>query len=208
MKVVIVGCGRVGAALANQLCQDGHEVAVIDREERSFTRLGKDSRARPVLGVGIDLEVLKDAGIQQADAFAAVTNGDNSNYMAARLAKEVFNVRTVVARLYDPNRLALFKNAEIPVMSPTILGARALREMITRGSVATHLLVDGAFVGEELLVKDESIGKTLSEIGEERKARVVAVFRGVEAVAAQPDDLVHAGDVLLCVRRTAHPSGV
>jgi trk system potassium uptake protein TrkA len=201
MKVVIVGCGRVGAFLANLLSQDGHEVSVIDKEEGSFSRLGKGSKARPVLGVGIDLDVLREAGIEQANAFAAVTNGDNTNYMASRLAKEVFSVPTVVARLYDPNRIPLFKKVGIPIMCSTIVGARAMRELITRGSIASHLLVDGTFMAEEFLVKDENAGKTLLEIGKDLGAKVVALLRGAEVLDAKPEDPVHTGDVLLCVQQ-------
>jgi len=202
MKVVIVGCGRVGAGLANLLSEDGHDVTIIDKEEGSFSRLGKKTKARAVLGVGIDLDLLKEAGIEKADAFAAVTNGDNSNYMCSRLAKEVFRVPKVVARLYDPNRLALFKNAGIPAMCSTIIGARALREMITRGAVATHLMADRRFLAEELAVTNESVGKTISEIEKERDAKVVAVFRATDVLLPQPTDLVHAADVLLCIRPT------
>jgi len=203
MKVVIVGCGRVGAGLANLLSDDGHEVSVIDKEVNSFSRLGRKTKARAVLGVGIDLDLLREAGIEKADAFAAVTNGDNTNYMSSRLAKEVFHVPKVVARLYDPNRLDLFRNAGIPAMCPTIMGARALREMITRGAVNTHLMVDRRFSAEESVATDESVGKTVSEIEKERNAKVVTVFRGSEILMPQATDLIHAGDVLLSIRPTA-----
>jgi len=208
MKVVIVGCGRVGAALANVLADAGHEVSIIDQEERSFARLGKDSKANAMVGVGIDLDVLKEAGIQHADAFAAVTNGDNTNYMSSRLAKEFFQVPTVVARLYDPNRLPLFEEAGIRVMCSTIVGARALREMITGGTLGSHLLVNRKFVAEEILVEERDIGKTVAELGKKREATVVAVFRGSGLLPFQSDDLVHVGDVLLCVRPTMPSLGV
>ena len=208
MKVVIVGCGRVGAALANLLCDGGHQVTVIDSDEHSFSRLGRSPKASQTLGVGIDLDVLKEAGIEEADAFAAVTNGDNTNYMCSRLAKEVFNVPRVVARLYDPKRLPLFEKVGIPVMCPTILGARAMNEMITRGSVASHVMGDRRFLAEEYVVEDDGVGKTVSEIEKEREAKVVAILRGSDVLAVASEDLVRTGDVLLCVRATVPLHGM
>src|SRR6266498_5546516 len=104
MKIIILGCGRVGIYLARSLDKAGHKVTVIDRNSDSFTKLGADYGGQMVLGTGIDEDVLKKAGIERADAFVAVTNGDNTNAMAAQIAKHVFHVQHVVARLYDPIR--------------------------------------------------------------------------------------------------------
>lgn len=104
MKIIIMGCGRLGAHLARRLDREGHEVTVIDRTSEAFARLGEDFQGTMVLGVGIDEDVMRRAGIEQADAFIAVSNGDNTNAMAAEIAKLVFHVPRVVARLYDPVR--------------------------------------------------------------------------------------------------------
>ena len=104
MRIIVMGCGRSGAYLARHLDQEGHDVTVIDRNSDSFARLGSDFRGTMVLGTGIDEDVLRRAGIENADAFVAVSNGDNTNAMAAEIAKLVFKVPRVVARLYDPVR--------------------------------------------------------------------------------------------------------
>src|SRR6478752_1541005 len=104
MKVVILGCGRVGSRLATLMESDGHEVGIIDSDPSAFDRLPGDFRGQTVLGTGIDVDVLKAAGIKEADAFAAVTNFDNTNIMASEIAKEIFGVKKVLARIYDPGR--------------------------------------------------------------------------------------------------------
>ncbi len=132
MKVIILGCGRVGARLALQLDQAGHEVAIIDRNQDSFSRLGPDYGGEMILGTGIDEEVLRKAGIEQADAFVAVSNGDNTNAMAAQIAQLVFKVPKVVARLYDPVRDETYRTLGLETVSPTNIGVERIKEMITK----------------------------------------------------------------------------
>ncbi|MSY76957.1 MAG: TrkA family potassium uptake protein, partial [Actinobacteria bacterium] len=109
MHVVIVGCGRVGSALARDLIEGGHSVAIIDRKAEAFTRLGADFAGQTVIGIGFDREVLIAAGIERAEAVAAVTSGDNSNILVARVARENFGIERVVARIYDPQRAAVYQ---------------------------------------------------------------------------------------------------
>ncbi|MBI2845146.1 MAG: TrkA family potassium uptake protein, partial [Chloroflexi bacterium] len=104
MRVVILGCGRVGSHLAKMLVAAGHQVAIIDKNSAAFNRLPSDFPANMVLGNGIDEDVLKRAGIEKADAFVATTNGDNTNVMSSQIAKEIFGVKKVIARIYDPLR--------------------------------------------------------------------------------------------------------
>ena len=104
MHIVIMGCGRVGSALAQTLEQQGHTVAVIDQDPTAFRRLGSGFGGRRVTGVGFDQDTLREAGIEEAGAFAAVSSGDNSNIIAARVAREMFGIETVAARIYDPRR--------------------------------------------------------------------------------------------------------
>ena len=123
MRVVVMGCGRVGASLADALCRIGHEVAIIDRDPAAFNRLSPEFSGDRVLGMGFDREVLLRAGIERADALAAVSSGDNSNIIAARVAREMFGVQRVVARIYDAKRAAVYERLGIPtvatVPSPT-----------------------------------------------------------------------------------------
>ena len=127
MKVVIMGCGRVGAQLAVLLDKEGHQVTVLDNEAYSFRRLPSDFTGTALLGNGIDEEVLKRAGIEEADAFVVVTQGDNRNVMAAQIAKHIFNVPRVICRIYDPLRRDLYETLGLEAISPTTVFAQLLK---------------------------------------------------------------------------------
>jgi len=131
MYVVIMGCGRVGARLARLLVNAGHDVVVMDMSPSAFDRLGRDFRGSTVVGNGIDHDDLVKAGIERADAFAAVTQGDNRNIMAAQIAKHVFKVPRVVTRIYDPIRQDTYKALGLDAISPTVIGAQVFYGMLT-----------------------------------------------------------------------------
>lgn len=132
MRIIILGCGRLGAHLARRLDREGHAVTIIDRNGESFARLGSDFRGTMVLGTGIDQDILRRAGIEQANAFIAVTNGDNTNAMAAEIAKLVFHVPRVVARLYDPVREDTYHTLGLmETVCPTLIGADKIHEIVT-----------------------------------------------------------------------------
>ena len=131
MKIVIVGCGRVGATLATQLDKAGHHVTVIDNNSDAFQRLEPGFRGDKVSGNGIEHQVLKRAGIESADAFAAVTNGDNRNIMASQIAKEIFHVKKVVCRIYDPVRQRTYDELGLETICPTIIGADMLFQALS-----------------------------------------------------------------------------
>ena len=123
MKIVILGCGRVGSTLATMLDHTGHTVSVIDFSSEAFQRLSPDFGGETIAGNGVDEEVLIRAGIREAGAFAAVTNGDNRNIMASQIAKEIFNVKKVVCRIYDPIREETYHELGLETISPTKVGA-------------------------------------------------------------------------------------
>ena len=131
MYVIIMGCGRVGARLAQQLIHAGHEVMVMDMLPAAFERLGRDFSGSTMVGNGIDHDDLVKAGIERADAFAAVTQGDNRNIMASQIAKHVFKVPRVVTRIYDPIRQDTFKALGLDAISPTVIGAQVFYSMLT-----------------------------------------------------------------------------
>jgi trk/ktr system potassium uptake protein len=131
VKVVILGCGRVGATLASRLEQAGHDVVVIDASNESFQRLDPKFKGERIQGNGVDEEVLKRAGIESADAFAAVTNGDNRNIMASQIAKEIFNVKRVICRIYDPLRQKTYEELGLETICPTIIGANMFFDALT-----------------------------------------------------------------------------
>jgi len=130
MKIIIMGSGRVGAQLAGLLDAEGHQVTVLDTDEYSFRRLPPDFGGTALVGNGLDQEVLKRAGIEEADAFVAVTQGDNRNVMAAQIAKHIFNVPRVICRIYDPLRQELYQMLGLEAISPTTIFASMLKEKL------------------------------------------------------------------------------
>lgn len=130
MKVLIMGCGRVGAALATTLDSEGHEVTILDLDEYAFRRLGSSFHGKRIVGNGIDHDVLHRAGVRRMDAFVAVTQGDNRNVMSCQIAKHLFGVPRVVCRIYDPIREEIFNDLGIETISPTKVGAALLRERL------------------------------------------------------------------------------
>jgi trk system potassium uptake protein len=134
MKLVIVGCGRVGAMAALALSKAGHQVTVIDSNRKAFDRLGTDFPGEMVLGNGIDEDVLRQAGIESADGFASLTNGDNRNIMAAQIAKVIFKVPHVVARIYDPERAEAYQKLGLHTICPTIDGAKHIEKTLLESS--------------------------------------------------------------------------
>ncbi len=130
MKIVIMGCGRVGAQLAGLLDAEGHAVAVLDTDSYSFRRLPPEFNGTALIGSGVDEETLKKAGIEEADIFVALTQGDNRNVMAAQIAKHIFNVPRVVCRIYDPLRQELYNTLGLETFSPTTIFAQMLKEKL------------------------------------------------------------------------------
>jgi len=130
MKVVIMGCGRVGARLASMLDKDGHTVTILDNDSYSFRRLPPDFGGTALFGNGIDEDVLRRAGIEEADAFVALTQGDNRNIMSSQVAKHIFNVPKVVCRIYDPLRRDMYQDLGLEAISPTTIFAQILREKL------------------------------------------------------------------------------
>ena len=131
MFVIIMGCGRVGARLAQMLVAAGHEVTIMDTNVNAFARLGSDFKGTTLLGTGVDQEILRRAGIERADAFVAATQGDNRNIMGSEIAKHIFGVKNVVTRIYDPLRADTFRALGLRAISPTLLGANRFYEEVT-----------------------------------------------------------------------------
>src|SRR3954470_4735779 len=126
MHVVIMGCGRVGSELTLQLGKAGHDVVIIDKNPRAFDRLPPGFDARTIVGLGFDRDVLEEAGIKEADAFVAVSNGDNSNIVSARVALEHYHVPNVIARIYDPQRAEMYQRLNTPTVATTTWGVKQI----------------------------------------------------------------------------------
>jgi len=133
VRVVIVGCGRVGSTLARQLDSEGHEVTIIDERVAAFNRLGEGFGGNMVVGTGIDESVLRRAGIEHADCFASVTNGDNRNIMAAQVAKVVFNVPRVITRIYDPIREQAYREFGLETICSTTIVSSMITSFLVSG---------------------------------------------------------------------------
>ena len=131
MYVVIMGCGRVGARLARLLVNSGHEVTILDVNPSAFSRLGSDFSGTTMVGDGTDMSVLEKAAIERADAFAAVTQGDNRNIMASQIAKHIYKVARVVTRIYDPIRTDTYRTLGLDAISPTVIGAKVFYTTLT-----------------------------------------------------------------------------
>lgn len=197
MHFVILGCGRVGSALALALEKQGHDVAVIDRDATSFRRLGPDFEGRRVTGMGFDRDTLVQAGIENAYAFAAVSSGDNSNILAARVARETYGVQNVVARIYDPGRAEIYQRLGIPTVATVRWTAdRMLRRLLPHGAVPRFTDPSGKVVVAEVHTDRGWIGETVARIEEVSGARVAYLLRLGEARIPAPITVLQDGDIL------------
>ncbi|MGI8662412.1 MAG: potassium channel family protein [Acidimicrobiales bacterium] len=197
MHVVVVGCGRVGSGLAQAVEAAGHTVAIIDRKESAFRRLPDGFVGRQIVGVGFDRDRLREAGIEGAIAVAAVTNGDNSNIMIARVAKETYQVERVVARIYDPRRAAIYERLGIPTIA-TVQWAteRVLRRILPDQTSVEWIDASAKVCLIERQVPASWAGRKLGEIDVENVGRVVALARLGVSQIARGDLVVQEGDVI------------
>jgi trk system potassium uptake protein len=178
MRVILVGCGRVGSELTIQLGRAGHDVTIIDKRQSAFDRLPPGFNGRTVVGLGFDRDVLEDAGIKESEAFVAVTNGDNSNIVSARVAREYYHVPKVIARIYDPRRAEIYERLNIPTVATTTWGVKQIMLMLTHPrEEIKESLVGGDLFRMRVPVPDHFIGKPVSSLGEEGKVLVAGVDR-------------------------------
>jgi trk system potassium uptake protein TrkA len=194
---VIMGCGRVGSTLARSLERQGHDVAIIDQDESAFRRLGSGFEGRRVTGVGFDRDTLIDAGIQQAYAFAAVSSGDNSNILAARVARETFGVEHVVARIYDPGRAEVYQRLGIPTVATVKWTAdQMLRRLLPQGHVPEFTDPSGKVVLAEVPVNPAWVGHRVSDLEAASGGRVAFLTRLGAGMLPGPDTVYQEGDLL------------
>ncbi|GEL18040.1 potassium channel family protein [Pseudonocardia asaccharolytica] len=197
MYVVIMGCGRVGAGLATGLERLGHEVAVIDHNPQAFRRLGTDFRGRQVVGEGYHRDVLVEAGAQKAKAFAAVSSGDNSNIISARVAREAFGVERVVARIYDAKRAAVYERLGIPTVATVPWSTDRLMRMLLPDWVATAWREPSGTVAVLPLPTHEGwLGRPVRELEEAAGCRVAFIVRFGTGLLPKPDTVVQAEDMV------------
>lgn len=196
MKYVVVGCGRVGAELANRLSTAGHEVCVVDQQGAAFHNLSPDFRGRTIEGEVLNQQVLRRAGIETADGVAAVTNSDSLNAVIAHAARALFNREHVVARNYDPRRRPLFEAFGLQVISSTSWGAQRVEELLYHGEIRTVFSAgNGEVEVYELTIPAAWAGRKLGDLTREGVCGV-AHTRAGRAVLPDPEALLEPGDVI------------
>ena len=198
MHIVIMGCGRVGAELTVQLSKGGHAVAIIDKREEAFDRLPPGFHAKTVVGLGFDRTILQEAGIENAKAFVAVSNGDNSNIVSARIAREHFHVPKVIARIYDPRRAEIYEKLNIPTVASVRWSAQQIQFLLFHGrEELKESFAGGSLLHLQLDVPDHLTGKPVRSVEEPGGIKVVGVDRGgsgfipIEGSTFQQGDVAH-----------------
>ncbi|UUU25441.1 potassium channel family protein [Streptomyces sp. DSM 40750] len=203
MHIVIMGCGRVGSTLAQTLEQQGHTVAVIDQDPTAFRRLGSGFGGRRVTGIGFDRDTLREAGIEEAGAFAAVSSGDNSNIIAARVAREMFGIENVAARIYDPRRAEVYQRLGIPTVATVRWTAdQMLRRLLPAGSEPLWRDPTGGVQLAEVHASPAWVGHKISKMQEETGVRVAFLTRLGEAMLPSSQTVLQEGDLVHVMMRT------
>lgn len=205
MHVVVVGCGRVGSELAVAAKRGGHSVAVIDKDRNALQRLPVGFRGQAVLGFGFDRNHLEQAGVREAGALAAVTNGDNSNVLTARIARETFEIPNVVARIYDPRRAVIYQRLGIATVATVAWTTdQVMRRLFPEETASEWTDATGTVTLVERSLPDGWAGRRLGELEDGARFRVVALTRGGSARLCAPDMVGQEGDVIhVAVRHDA-----
>jgi trk system potassium uptake protein TrkA len=197
MNVIIMGCGRVGEQLSLLLLSEGHQVTIIDLNPQALDRLGHAFKGRKVVGVGFDQDVLIQAGIEGADAFAATSSSDNANILSARIARNFYKVPHVVARLYDPRRAEIYQRLGLLTISSTTWGAERIRELLTHSDLDPILTLGS---GEVCLLTVETpyplVGKMVKHLEVPGEIQVIAITRKGHALIPQGGAELQRGDQL------------
>lgn len=200
MYVIVVGCGRVGSQLATFLSEEGHDVAIIDKRPESFRRLGPTFNGLTIYGLGFDQDVLREAGIEKTDVFAAVTDLDNTNMMAVEVATKIFDVPRAIARLYNPNRSLTYQKLGLEF----ICGTTMLAEKLLNSIIAPHVeivAVLGNLCLVRLLPNDRLAGRTIANVDGEADFKVITIIRGQKNVFVEPSTKIRRNDQIIIVSK-------
>ena len=204
-----MGCGRVGSTVAHSLEHFGHSVAVVDQSSEAFRRLGPDFAGRTVTGVGFDRDTLIEAGIEEADAFAAVSSGDNSNIIAARVARETFGIQQVVARIYDPGRAEVYQRLGITTVATVKWTAdQVLRRIQPAGAEPDFRDPSGTIRVDQVPVPETWVGHRTVKFQEQSESRIAWIDRLGEGMLPSRESVLQEGDMLHLVMREQNANGV
>lgn len=199
MNIMIVGCGRVGSQLAQLLASEGHNVTIIDKNQESFKRLGGTFNGITALGNGFDEKLLKELKIDHQDAFVAVTSGDNTNLMASQIAKKLFNVPRVIARVYDPSRANIYKSFGLDIISGTVLVAAMIRDKIIENRFSSYLIESGDIGVIEIVGSEELRGKKVDELNMPGEFIIVTIEREKKVIVPRNDTRIQINDKIMGV---------
>ena len=207
MKIIIAGCGRVGATIATKLSLEGHEISVIDKNTEAFESLGKNFKGQTIKGMAFDGDALKKAGIERADAFLSVTSGDNSNVVSATIAKDVYRVPKIVARIYDPRRAEIYRKFGIQTVSTVTWAANEILTLLTYTSIVRDIsLGDGEVQITKAVIPPRLSGRTLNELSVPGEISVIAIIRSGKAYIPSSADAFKEYDVAeIAVLTTSMP---
>lgn len=195
MRIILIGCGRWGAGLAHLLTQRGHVVTAVDQDPAAFERLGASFKGQKVTGIGFDRDVLLEAGIERADGLAAVTASDETNVVTARLAREVFRVPRVVARLFDPRKAEIYRKLGVQTISTTAWGIQRIAELLCYSELDVSLsLGSGEVEIAEAEIPPLLAGRPLNEVALPGELQVVAITRGGRTFLPGSGATFQAGD--------------
>jgi trk/ktr system potassium uptake protein len=204
VHIVIMGCGRVGSTLAHILEDRGHSVAVIDQNADAFRRLGSGFKGRKITGSGFDRDVLIEAGIEEADAFAAVSSGDNSNIISARVVRESFGIQRVAARIYDPRRAEVYQRVGIPTVATVRWTAdQMLRTLVPDGAESLWRDPTGKIVLAEVAYSERWLGEKVKLIEQSTGARIVFISRLGQTLIPEPGTVLQEGDLIHVIAEEA-----
>lgn len=209
MHIVIMGCGRVGAMLATGLQRRGHSVAVIDKDRDAFARLGPDFEGQTVQGMGFDRQVLEEAGIRSAGGFAAVSSGDNSNILAARVVKEIYRVENVVARIYDQGRAQVFERLGIPTVAPVKWATgQVMRRLLPEGSLPVWHDPSGEARLLQMAVHPGWVNRRIVDIASASGCVIPFVSRAGRGLVPTPHTVLQDGDMVFVACEVEQTSAV
>ena len=196
MRAIVIGCGRMGAGLAQTLAQRGHAVMVVDSDPAAFERLGPAFNSRTVAGVGFDRDILLRAGIERADGLAAVTSSDEANVVAARLARQVFRVPRVVARLYDPRKAEIYRRLGILTISTTTWGIQRIAELLCYSDLDVVLSLSSEVDLVQVHVPPLLAGRAAHTVIVPGEVQAVAIDRAGKTLLPTPDTTFQEGDII------------
>ena len=202
MNIMIVGCGRVGSQLAVLLSREGHNVTIIDKNVDSFKRLGGTFNGVTAVGNAFDEKLLRELKVDKQDAFVSVTSGDNTNLMASQIARKMFKVPRVIARVYDPERADIYKKFDLDIISGTVLVAAMIRDKIIENRFTGYLVETGELGVIEIIADKHLEGKRVGDMNMPDEFSVVVIERKKKVIITETFTKIELGDKIMGVVRT------